>query len=216
MLKVHPTCKVCQEVQTSPKLLNQLFESTAYLPNSKTTLLSLYNSGYQGRFSYRALLTHTKKHQFLSQEDFDKKSLQNIVKRSQEAIVRKKLESADVFDEVMSVGMEQLADGQMSIKANDLISAARYKKEFQLKEKDQELAMAEMMWHFASGENKESRSYDRRVVTGETGTGFDATAEVTNHSGRGTDEPSDIYHTITWDALTQGSSPLPDGNDSPG
>lgn len=212
MLKPHHSCKVCNEVKKDKKLLNQLFETTAYLPNSKTTLLSLYKSGYQDRFSYRALLTHTKKHQFLSQEDFDNKQLQKIVNKSHQEIARRKIESVDVFDTVIDLGMEQLQAGEMRLDSKDLLSAAKMKKEFALKEKDQELSMAAMMWHFASGENNESRNYDRRVVEGQAGTDFDATAEVTNDSGAGKGRSSDLYHTITWDALTQGSDTVSEGN----
>lgn len=113
------------------------------------------------------------------------------------------------------MGMEQLTAGEMRLDSKDLLSAAKMKKEFALKEKDQELSMAAMMWHFASGENNESRNYDRRVVEGQTGTDFDATAEVTNDSGTGQGRPSDIYHTITWDALTQGPDTVSEGNSSP-
>lgn len=211
MLKPHPTCNVCKAIVDNSKLRDRIFASKAYLPHSDLSLQKVHEE-FSDLFSYRALLTHTKKHQFMSQEDFNKRSLERIVKDTHNQIIKKRLESADVFDEVMNQGMEQLQDGSMKIKATDLISAARYKKEFQLKEKDQELQMAEMMWHFASGENKESRSYDRRIIEGQAVTDYDPTKVVTNDSGPGENESSDIYHSVTWDAITQGSSPVPNGD----
>lgn len=72
--------------------------------------------------------------------------------------------------------------------------------------------MAEMMWFFASGENNESRSYDRRIVEGKAVTDFDPAEESTGNISQGENGPSDIHNPIAWDALTSGSDKVSTGD----
>lgn len=105
--------------------------------------------------------------------------------------------------------MEALEAGELKVDTKDLLRAAQLKKEFQLKERDQEMAFAEMIYHFASGENKESRSYDRKFVEGTAVTNHDAAPGATGVDRAGADGPGPVYHTITWDAITQGTGQVP-------
>lgn len=213
MLKLSKSCNVCKAVKQDKKLLNLIYNSNFYSKRSSISLMSIHTD-YADLFSYRSLLGHVKNHQFMSEDDFNNRTLKDIAKQAEKQILRRKIESTEVWDEVIGLGVEQLKSGEITMKASDLLKAAKDKSDYELKTKDQEIAIAEMMWHFASGENKESRSYDRRIVESEAVTSFDATEGITNETGGGTDQSSDIYHTIPWDALAQGSGEIPDGNDS--
>lgn len=212
MLKINKQCNVCKAVKEDKKLLQEIYETNFYMKRSRTSLMQLH-AKYEDLFSYRGLLAHVKNHQFMSEDDYNTRNLQSIAKKAEKDIIKKQLESKDVWDTVLDIGMAGIQSGEIPMRAADVLKAAKDKSDYDLKTKDQEIAMAQMMWFFASGENKESRSYDRRIIEGQTATGFDATQAVTNDSGAGSDESSDIYHSITWDALTQGPSQVPDGND---
>jgi len=211
MLKIQKQCNVCKAIQLDKQLLDRIYQTKFYMKRSPTSLMQLHTD-YADLFSYRALLSHCKNHQFMSEDDFNNRTLKQMAKKAEKQILRKQIESSSVWDEVIGIGMEQLQSGEITMKASDLLKAAKDKSDYELKTKDQEIAIAEMMWHFASGENKESRSYDRRVVEGQTSTDFDATEGITNETGGGADESSDVYHTISWDALTQGPGQVPDGD----
>lgn len=212
MLKVNKLCKVCQAVKENKTLLNKIYNTNYYMKTSKTSLMQLHED-YADQFSYRGLLSHVKNHQFMSEDDYTTRHLRQIANKAEKQILKRQIESKEVWDEVINQGMEKLQNGEITMKTADLLKAAKDKSDFEMKTKDQQMQMAEMMWFFASGENNESRSYDRRIAQNQAATDFDPTETVTNDSGAGTDGSSDIYHTITWDAITQGPSALPEGND---
>lgn len=212
MLKLHKQCNVCKAIKLDKKLLERIYNTKFYMKRSQVSLMQLH-SEYADLFSYRALLSHCKNHQFMSEDDYNNRTLKQMAKKAEGQILKRQVESKQVWDEVINIGMDKLQSGEISMRASDLLKAAKDKSDYELKTKDQEIAIAEMMWHFASGENKESRSYDRRIVEGQAVADFDATEGITNETGGGSDESSDVYHTISWDALTQGSGQVPDGND---
>lgn len=213
MLKLNKLCKVCDEVKENTSLLNRIYNSKYYLKSSKESLLQIHEE-YAEVFSYRSLLNHVKKHQFMSEGDFKDRHLRKIAADAEKKILKRQIESKEVWDEVISQGMERLQSGELQMRTGDLLKAAKDKSDYEMKVKDQQLAMAEMMWFFASGENNESRSYDRRIVEGKTVTDFDPSEESTGSDNQGTDGPSDIHNAVTWDAITQGADTLPSGNDS--
>ena len=110
--------------------------------------------------------------------------------------------------------MEKLQSGELTMRTADLLKAAKDKSDHEMKVKDQQLAMAEMMWFFASGENNESRSYDRRIIEGKAVTDFDPTEESTGDSDSRSNGPSNLHNAVTWDALTPGPDTVSQGNDT--
>lgn len=212
MLKTNKQCNVCKAIKENKSLMQKIYNTNYYMKSSTTSLMQL-QAEYADKFSYRGLLAHVKNHQFMSEDDYNERHLRQIAKKAEKQVLKRQLESSQVWDEVISTGMERLENGELTLRASDLLKAAKDKSDYELKTKDQSLAFMEMMWHFASGENKESRSYDRRLAQNEAVADFDATETVTNDSGAGTDGPSDIYHTITWDAIAQGAGQVPEGND---
>jgi len=214
MLKLNKLCKVCDEVKENTKLLNRIYNSKYYLKSSKESLLQLQEE-YADVFSYRSLLNHVKKHQFMSEGDYKDRHLRKIASDAEKKILKRQIESKEVWDEVISQGMEKLQSGELQMRTGDLLKAAKDKSDHEMKVKDQQLAMAEMMWFFASGENNESRSYDRRIVKGAAVTDFDPAEVTTGSTDQGENGPSDLHNTVTWDAITSGTDQVSTGNDSP-
>lgn len=214
MLKLNKLCKVCDEVKENTKLLNRIYNSKYYLKSSKESLLQLQEE-YADVFSYRSLLNHVKKHQFMSEGDYKDRHLRKIASDAEKKILKRQIESKEVWDEVINQGMEKLQSGELQMRTGDLLKAAKDKSDHEMKVKDQQLAMAEMMWFFASGENNESRSYDRRIVKGAAVTDFDPAEVTTGSIDQGENGPSDLHNTVTWDAITSGADKVSTGNDSP-
>lgn len=211
MLKLNKLCKVCDEVKENTSLLNRIYNTKYYLKSSKESLNQLHEE-YADVFSYRSLLNHVKKHQFMSDGDYKDRHLRKIAKDAEKKILKRQIESKEVWDEVISQGMEKLQSGELSMRTSDLLKAAKDKSDHEMKVKDQQLAMAEMMWFFASGENNESRSYDRRIIEGKTVTDFDPTEESTGDSGQRPNGSSDIHNATSWDALAPGTDQVPTGD----
>lgn len=212
MLKPHKLCNVCRVAESNPKLIKDIYNSSFFMKGSSITLRSIFQE-YQAvngaQFSYEALLNHVKKHQFMSEKDFSQRHMRQIAKTAEKQMLMRTIESKEVWDEVINKGMEKLANGEMPMKTADLLKAAKDKSDFELKTKDQQLAMMEMVMHFASGENNESRKYDRRVVEGKTAEDYDPTVGTAADSDEGEARPSGIYYPPAWDAVTPGADSLP-------
>lgn len=213
MLKIQVNCPVCKLVKEDRKLLGRIYESKFFIKSAGETLKDIQKD-YADDFSYHSLTNHCNKHQFMSDADFSSRHLKQIAKKAEQQVLRRNIEASTVWDTVIQEGMEKLEAGELTMKTADLLKAAKDKSDHSLKVKDQELAMAEMIYHFASGENKESRSYDRKFVEGEAVEDYDPAAGITGTDNRRTDGPGPIYHTITWDALTQGSGKVPARDES--
>lgn len=212
MLKQNKLCKVCQAVKQNRTLLNKIYNTNHYMKQSKVSLMQVWEEN-QDQFSYRSLRLHVKNHQFLSEDDFHNRHLRQIANQAEKQILKKQIESKEVWDEVINQGMEKLQSGELSMKTADLLKAAKDKSDHELKVKDQSLAMAEMMWHFASGENNESVRYDRRFVEGKTVTDYDPTETLTGDTPAGENGPSGIHYPDAWDAAPLGPSEVPTGDD---
>lgn len=169
MLALKKNCKVCQLVKKDQKLLKRIYDSSYYIPHSKDSLSAIHRDCLQldpKCFSYMSLTNHVKKHQHLNASDYEKKMLQNKVKGVESAIIEARFEAQNAQDAVINRGMELLEKGEMKIGADHLLRAARDKQDAQAKQKDQQLALAEMIAFFASGEgNTESdKIHDRRII----------------------------------------------------
>lgn len=205
MIKYHKLCKVCAAIKDDKRLVQDIFNTKFYL---KTTGLSLQKLQEQhtDKFSYPTLLNHVKKHQFMSEVDYTKRHLNTISKQAEQSIIRRAIESKEVFDEVIGKSMEKLQAGEMELNANHLLRAAELKKNFQLKEQDQQLAMMEMVYHFTSGENTESRAYDRRIVEGQAVEAYDPAAELTDDTSRREMESRAFYQSLAGDTAPSGAN----------
>jgi hypothetical protein len=216
MLKASSKCRVCAAIKESPDLAKEIFATSYYLPGSSRTLKDLYQTHHE-EFSYDSLKNHVKRHQFMAKGEFNKRSITQIKKTKRQLVNIEKVkarDARDVWDKVIDKGMEDIESGAVVIKPEALLKAVKDKSDYEIKVKDQQLAYAEMMWHFASGESNESKSYDRRIIEGQEADYYDPTQSIAGNSGAGTQGPDNLHNSITWDAITSGSTTVPDGNSS--
>lgn len=157
MIKTKKNCKVCQTILGQPKkwegrLAERIYKSRYYMPSSSYNLSDVARE-YQDKFGYESILNHCKKHQFLSEDDFNERHLRQTAKQAEKALLKQAIKSTEVWDSVIHKGMEELEAGHMPLSANHLLSAARDKSNFELKHADQQLALMDMVFGFASGED---------------------------------------------------------------
>lgn len=201
--------------------MKDIYASQAFMKGSSLTLLAIhqaYQAEHGAQFTYDALRNHAKKHQFMSEKDYNARHLRQIANQAEKQLLKKKIESMNVWDTVIDKGMEMLEEGTIHMKTADLLKAAKDKSDFELKTKDQEMAFAEMMYYFASGENQNNlrRPYERRgIVEGEKVENNYSAFGTTEDSGAGEDRPSGVYYPPAWDAVTSGPSQVLEGDDSP-
>lgn len=155
---------------------------------------------YSSLFSRDSLNNHVRRHQFLSDDAFTDRKLKEVAKKAQSDIMKKSFESRQVFDSIITQGMIGLENGDLKVDTKDLLTAAKLKKDFQLKEQDQSLAMAEMMWHFASGEDNRSEAYDRRIIEGQAVTDYDPSEESPSDSERRAAQSRSFYQSLAGDS----------------
>jgi hypothetical protein len=166
MLKLKSNCAVCAAVQANPKLLNRIYNCSWFVPHSKDSLLAIAND-CTGAFSYQSLKNHVKRHQFLNARDYTQKMMKLKAKEIEDKMAYKAVDSATIWDTAMAMGLERLKAGEMEIKTDHLLKAAKDKSDFQLKKSDQSLRLAEMVAHFASLENTNNERINetRKTIT---------------------------------------------------
>lgn len=169
MLSYRKNCKVCLAVKKNSKLLNRIYNSSFYIPHSKDTLAQIHKDAISeapGVFTYLGLLNHVKKHQHLNAADYEKKMMAQKVKGIESKIIESRFEAVNAQDAVINMGMDKLEKGEMKITADHLLRAAKDKQDALAKQKDQQLALAEMVAFFASGEDNQGsdRIHDRRII----------------------------------------------------
>ena len=212
MLKTAKSCKVCQAIKTNDVLLNRIYNS-AFFMNTGESLKTIAED-YSNKFSYEGLRNHVRKHQFMSDEDFTNRHLQKISKKAELSIARKKIESTQVWENVIEQAMGKLQAGEMQLRATDLLKAAKDKSDYEFKKKDQELAFMEMVWFFTSGEhNREMSSpYDRQIIEGEAVSDNDSAARITENLDTGEDGPDSVYYPNVGDAAPQRTTEVPESS----
>lgn len=213
MIKYKKNCTICNAIKENHKIADRLYETTAY---DKTSSVSLAMFAQQYKLSYPPLLNHVKKHQAINAEDLSQKHLQQIVKKAEQQAVLRKIESTDIWQNVMDLGAKELKDGNIKLKVSDMLRAAKDKADYDLKVKDQELAMIEMVYHFASGANQERGigkvREARPIIEGETVPDTNPTEELAGDTGEGENRPSGVYYPPSWDAATFGASQVSEGD----
>ena len=203
MLKSHPLCKICSLIKENPKILKDIYNTNAYSKGTGISLAKLAEE-YAGVFSYDNLKNHVKKHQFMSAADFKTRELRKIASQAERQILKKKMDSVNVWDTVVDMGMEKLENGELKMDMKDVLKATKDRSDYQFKKQDNELRLAEMVAFFTSGaDNQElSRKYDRRIVTTEEVTDFDPTPPATRSLEEGENRPSSVHYPPSWDAAT--------------
>lgn len=206
MIKTKVNCKVCQTIKAQPKgtnggrLAKRIYESRWFRPSSDINLTDIARE-YSDKFTYESLINHCKKHQFLSEKDFNERHLRELSKRAEKTLIKEAITSQHVWESVIGKGMNKLADGKMELTATNLLTAARDKSNYELKHADQQMAMMEMVFHFTSGENETYvGKEENHVIEGEL-----ATEEPSGDSEGREIRSRSFYESLAGDALTPGS-----------
>lgn len=186
MWKPSKKCNVCKTILSGDNELKQrIYNSTHFTPTGDGEGLLAILASYGGTptsggvFTYTSLRKHVKVHQTLDEKDRIRRA-QAIVKEiaAEPPALNSFVKPEDVHNEVLSQGLEALKSGELKLTARDVLKAATDKANIDLKKKDQEFKLAEMVYHFASGEASNATAYDRRIIEGETATAYDA-ADIT-------------------------------------
>lgn len=165
MLKPDKRCKTCDRIKAekakgSEKFLNRLYNSKAYHKGGESLLAIARDvtneKPYNGvvKTTYQSLIKHTKYHQALTEDDLINSKVVRAAKRKDNEIVKQLVQHRDVRQEIMSKGLEQLETGELKLTAASVVTAANKEADLEMKEKDQQLKVMEMIAMFQSGEIK--------------------------------------------------------------
>lgn len=217
-LQYEPRCTVCQYTATNKKFHNRILASRKFFPSNKQAeTLKFIADTY--KFEYITLTRHVQKHVVLNPEEVLESEMSRLSKRAEASVQLNQLEynggpkATDVWNEVMEKAREGLEDGTIKLNANHLLKAAKDKSDFEIKKKNQDMAIQEMMWHFASGEALGSTNYDRRVIQGETADDYDPTEVFARFIDQGEDGSSSVHPGTTGDASSSRSDKVLEGDD---
>ena len=220
--KIQKACKICQLCVKNKAFEDAIWNSKKFRKHDKNaqTLLQV-SKDYN--VTYNNLLVHVRKHQNMTLDRYNDKELAKIAKRAelktkiQEAGVMpaavKTNQSVAVWDNVIETALDQVKSGEIKLNANHLLKAAKDKSDFDIKKKNQDMALMEMMWHFASGEAMGSMEYDRRFIEGQTPADYNAADVVAGHLEEWQTRPGYIHNGTTGDAAPSGSDKVFEGDD---
>lgn len=214
MIKFQSKCVVCQAIKKDKSLAEAIYKTTAYDKTSNVPLKTFWRM-HSDKFGYESLRNHVKKHQAITAEALNEQHLKGIVKKAEKDLLRKKVESKEIWDSVMEMGLADLKDGKAKVQVGDMLRAAKDKSDYDLKVKDQEIAMIEMVYHFASGEDHTPKSKIKGIVIDAEPVRDDAPTQEGEHHHlaeefagspeEGAERSSTVHYPPTWDAPTFGS-----------
>lgn len=175
-IKTKVNCKVCQTILAQPKkwegrLAKRIYGSRYYMPSSDYTLMDIARE-YQDKFGYESLLNHCKKHQFLTEKDYNERHLRQIAAEAEKKIIKETAKTAvtsqQVWQKILDKGMAELEEGNMRLSPTHLLAAARDKSNWEIKHAGQQMALMDMVFGFASGERlPEGVKEEKGVIEGE-------------------------------------------------
>lgn len=211
MIKTKVNCKVCQTILEQPKkwegrLAKRIYGSRYYMPSSDYRLTDVAKE-YADKFGYESLLNHCKKHQFLTEKDYNERHLRQVANEAEKKIIKAAAEqavtSAEVWQTMMDKGMEALREGRMQIGANHLLAAARDKSNFDVKYAQQQIALMDMIAGYASGEKlPDGVKEEGYVIEGELADGADGTGDADKEREI---RSRSFYQRIAGDAAASGA-----------
>lgn len=168
MIKLDPKCKTCKRIrmeqsQGRETFLKRLYASKAYVKDGEPLMRIAKAVTHQKPFNgvwkttYQSLDKHTKFHQAITEEDLINSKIVRAAKRKDNAIVREMIQHRDVRQEIMAKGLEQLDTGELKLTSASVVAAANKEADIELRQKDQQLKLMEMVAMFQSGEVQRKR-----------------------------------------------------------
>ena len=209
MIKYKSNCSVCQLIKKDKRgrqIANRIYECRYYNPTGKESVKALSESLKVNRSS---LSNHIKKHQFISQSDLDQHRMKTMLKKSEAQVVEKIVKHTDVRQEIMQQGMDDLKEGKIKLNANNMLTAARDQSNFEQKQADQQMKIAEMIWFYASGEAK-TPGLEGAINGIPENNG--SPQELIGDNPEGTGRPSTVYPGIIGDEPPRGTDTLSQGS----
>ena len=212
-------CSHCQYSLKHKDFHNRILNCRKFFPSNKQAetiqaIADAYN------LNYITLIRHITNHVAIDPEEILATEMQRLTNR---ADAQDKLEAmptytagpvpADVWNDVIEKARVGLDDGTIKLTANHLLKAAKDKSDFEIKKKNQDMAIQEMMWHFASGEAKNSTSYDRRIIESGTGTDYDPATIFAGIAPEGEERSSSIHPGVAGDATAPRTDTVLEGDD---
>lgn len=186
MWKPNKQCKVCATILGGDTELKQrIYNSTYFTPqgggDSLLDILADYGGSLEkgGVFTYVSITKHAKKHQVLDEKARIRRARALVEEvKAEPPALNEFVKPEQVHNEILSQGLAALQSGELKLTTRDVLKAATDKATIDIKKKDQDFKLAEMIYHFASGEASNAENYDRRIIEGETATAYDA-ADIT-------------------------------------
>lgn len=221
--KKYKNCKICKRCNRVKQLEQDIWESKHFYPGGSGMSLRAIAMAY--RLNYASVLNHVRKHQTVALDSLSEVEMRRLARRAE---MKTKIEesnvniikpnagvnkSVQVWDNVIDSAMEQVKSGEMKLTANHLLKAAKDKSDFDIKKKNQDMALMEMMWHFASGEASGGLEYDRRTIEGETADDYNAAQITADSLDEWEKRPSTIYNGTTGDAPASRADKVFEGDD---
>lgn len=204
-IKTKVNCKVCQTILAQPKkwegrLAKRIYGSRYYMPSSEYNLADIARE-YADKFGYESLLNHCKKHQFLTEKDYNERHLRQVAAEAEKTIIKAAAEQAvtaqQVWQKILDKGMTELEAGKMQLTPTHLLAAARDKSNWEIKHAGQQMALMDMVFGFASGEKlPDGVKEDGNVIEGELADGTGGAVESREERSRA------FYQSLAGDAAT--------------
>lgn len=210
-------CKLCNMSVKNKKVHEMIINSRKFYPGNKDAV-PLKEVARNLNVHYNSMIRHVTKHVAVSPDELSEREMDRIIRRNDKASTIQEYDAGakatDVWNEVIEKAKVGLQDGSIKLTANHLLKAAKDKSDYEIKKKSQDMAIQEMMWHFASGEALGSTQYDtRRIIEGEEGEAYDPTQVFAGFIDEGETRSSGVHPGTTGDAPTPRSSEILDGDD---
>lgn len=146
-------CKICKAVKADKKLFKRIYGTKFYVDGGES-LLQLAN---ETSLQYRALLTHCKKHQNLTEDALAESQLEVIAKKEQNKAIAKLVRTADARQDVIDKLYAEMDGRDLSeLSGKDvldlLLKATKMADDVAAKRKDQDIDIMKMMGAIRSGE----------------------------------------------------------------
>jgi hypothetical protein len=146
-------CNVCKTIEHGDAtLLRRIYNSAKFKTDGEPMLRIAQD--YEGQFNYTSLTQHVRKHQFITERDLKKATIDKINKQGANSAVLHAVNHGQVRGLVMDRGYKGIKSGKIKLKAADVLKAAKDQADVEFKQKDQGLQLMELMMKFQSGELK--------------------------------------------------------------
>lgn len=211
MMKYQKSCRVCKAIHKDPTIKTRIYRTSFYVKREKTTLMDIYKE-YSDLFTYVGLTNHVKKHQFMNESEFEKRSMVTLKRQAALQATREVVKASQIWSSVIEKGHEMIEDGSIKLRANDILRAAKDQTDFDFKQKNNEIAMMAMVMHYASGESEINNAYSRRFVEAKVNSARHPASEITGDTAGGEGEQSPIHNGTAGYAAPLWPSSLPGGN----